>query len=234
MMRIDPISMLLAGIMLICGYLALAQSVSSAASRSSFAYGNRFLIHIVLLLLYGTVCGITGLFYIYSGYNELVIFLALGLGVLVGLALFLRHLLHERHIRWGYAAAFVLYFGAVLYLTVFMRFGSVQAGQSMTSLAQLKAVLTGEDTDTLVHMLLNVALFLPLGYLIPAMEPCRLGKWSDAFLGGVMCSTVIESVQLFFQLGNCDTGDIIANSLGAVLGYGCLRFCWQFQKNWRL
>ena len=40
-----------------------------------------------------------------------------------------------------------------------------------------------------------------------------------AVLGiGVMLSTIIESCQLIFRLGNCDVDDILANTFGALLG----------------
>ena len=72
------------------------------------------------------------------------------------------------------------------------------------------------------HIVLNVALFAPLGALLPMMH-CRLRSWVYALLCGAALSTMIETTQLLAAAGQCDVNDIIANTLGALLGYGLFR-----------
>ena len=130
---------------------------------------------------------------------------------------------------------FLVYFGVVLYLTVFMRIGAeVDVSIVTTPFDDLTRAIQTGNPALVQHMALNVALFIPFGYLIPAMNPDKIRKCSFAFWGGIMCSTVIEGVQMVFSLGQSDIDDIIANSIGAVIGYLAVRFVWQFQKNWKL
>ena len=129
---------------------------------------------------------------------------------------------------------FLVYFGVVLYLTVFMRIGSVDTSIITTPFDDLKNAIQYREPELIRHMVYNILMFIPFGYLIPAMNPMRLRKVSFALLGGIMTSTVIEGVQMIFSLGQSDIDDIIANSIGAVIGYLAVRFVWQFQKNWRL
>ena len=71
------------------------------------------------------------------------------------------------------------------------------------------------------NVLLNVALFVPLGGLLPLLwKKCR--KWYVTLPIGFGLSLAIELVQLAFCLGSCDIDDLFTNSLGAVIGYFCI------------
>ncbi len=71
-----------------------------------------------------------------------------------------------------------------------------------------------------LNVLLNVALFLPLGILLPLVfRRFRRPDWT--LLAGVGLSLAIESAQLFTDRGAFDVDDILNNSLGAILGW-CL------------
>ena len=174
-------STLLTVILLICGYLALTQAVNAMSRTSYYSSRNTIIIDVVVAIMYIIVCGIVGLLYIYSGYNMMIIYFVSGFGVLITLILFIRFCVINRYsMKKGNVLLFIVYFAVVLYLTIFMRIGSV-------------------DTSVVT---------VPFGYLISAMNPDRLRKCSFAFLGGIVCSTVI--------------------------GYLAIRFVWQFQKNWKL
>lgn len=76
--------------------------------------------------------------------------------------------------------------------------------------------------DISTDFLLNIVLFLPFGYLLPML-------WRDhrslrsASLSGAAFSLLIECSQLLTNRA-CDINDLIANTLGTVLGY----FSWWF------
>lgn len=70
--------------------------------------------------------------------------------------------------------------------------------------------------------LLNIALFLPFGYLLPMLWHDHRNLRSVA-LNGAAFSLLIECSQLLTSRA-CDIDDLIANTLGAVLGY----FSWWF------
>ena len=235
MLEFSYMSLLITAILLTCGYLALAQALNALSCQSYYSAGNTLLIDVVAAVLYLVVCAAIGLLYIYSGYDMIIIFGALGLGVLLVLILFIRFCAkYWDTMKKSQMICFLVYFGVVLYLTVFMRIGSVDTSIITTPFDDLKNAIQYREPELIRHMVYNILMFIPFGYLIPAMNPMRLRKVSFALLGGIMTSTVIEGVQMIFSLGQSDIDDIIANSIGAVIGYLAVRFVWQFQKNWRL
>lgn len=71
------------------------------------------------------------------------------------------------------------------------------------------------------QLLLNVAMFIPLGFLLPVTaEKARKG-WVTVSI--VLLSTLaIETLQ-FFLGRSADIDDVIMNTLGGVIGYGVFR-----------
>ena len=235
MLPISPMAILITFILLICGYLALVQAVNALSRQSYYSSRNMVLIDVVIAIMYIVACALVGMIYVYSGYNQYVIFCVLALGVLIALVLFIRFCVANRFtMKNGSVLLFLVYFAAVLYLTIFMRIGTEDTSVVTVPFDDLMNAIQTRNPELVQHMVLNVLMFVPFGYLIPAMNPKHLRKCSFSFLGGIMCSTVIEGLQMVFSLGQSDIDDIIANSIGAVLGYLCARFVWQFQKNWRV
>lgn len=75
-------------------------------------------------------------------------------------------------------------------------------------------------------LILNVALFLPLGFLAPLLVRTR--KWWQTALAGLAVSATIEALQFLGDLtlspGRvADSDDLIANVVGTVLGFLLLR-----------
>ncbi|MBQ1311817.1 MAG: VanZ family protein, partial [Blautia sp.] len=68
------------------------------------------------------------------------------------------------------------------------------------------------------HMFLNVVMFVPYGFLFAMMDPEELTFVSRVLPAGLFMSTMIESVQMLLNRGQADVDDIIANTLGAVIG----------------
>lgn len=69
-----------------------------------------------------------------------------------------------------------------------------------------------------LNVLLNIALFIPLGFLLPLLaKPFR--KWYAALGAGFGVSLLIELAQLFTGSGMCDVDDLFTNTLGAMLGW---------------
>ena len=69
---------------------------------------------------------------------------------------------------------------------------------------------------------LNILLFVPFGYLLPLLWK-RADRWWKVVLCGFVLSLGIELIQLVTHLGMFDLDDLMNNSLGAFLGWGC--FC---------
>ena len=69
-----------------------------------------------------------------------------------------------------------------------------------------------------LNVLLNIALFVPLGVLLPLLwKPFR--KWYAALGAGFGVSLLIELAQLLTARGMCDVDDLFTNTLGAMLGW---------------
>ncbi len=68
-------------------------------------------------------------------------------------------------------------------------------------------------------LLLNIILFLPLGFLLPYIWP-KLNGWKTVLIG-FGCSILIETTQYVFHWGCLDVDDVFNNTLGACLGYLC-------------
>ena len=67
----------------------------------------------------------------------------------------------------------------------------------------------------LIEVLLNVALFVPIGLLLGGIG----FKIRKIILSGIFLSGIIEVSQFAFCKGLCETDDVMHNTLGCVIGY---------------
>lgn len=147
-------------------------------------------------------------------------------------------LLCQRIARYQYGkkgifAIFVLYFFILTGVTLFTRVPAENAtliyipfqaakkafqfdGFIILALLYGKIILV--NAEALAGIILNILLFIPLGYLFPVLVPkCR--TWPKMILLGFVTSLTIETIQLFTHLGWFDVDDLIHNTIGAMLGY---------------
>lgn len=76
---------------------------------------------------------------------------------------------------------------------------------------------TEGNTEILLQILMNIAMYIPLGFLLPCCFKL-FEKYRYVFLGTFCGSLIIELIQLVFRLGLFEVDDIINNTLGAVIG----------------
>lgn len=74
--------------------------------------------------------------------------------------------------------------------------------------------------------ILNIVLFLPLGFLCPLISK-YYQSIKHIFFIGCGLSLFIEIVQLFTQYRATDIDDLITNTIGALLGYFCFRILYR-------
>lgn len=66
----------------------------------------------------------------------------------------------------------------------------------------------------------NVAAFMPFGFLLPLLTERRMhiGK---VFVYSFLLTLCVETIQLLSRTGAFDVDDLILNTVGGILGYGC-------------
>ncbi len=121
---------------------------------------------------------------------------------------------------WGKAIAALMLVGytAVLVYATLLR---DSGGASVTNFHLFRAWREAWNSCSLqnwLNVLLNVALFIPLGILLPLLIN-RLRKWYALPVIGFGTSLFIELVQYATGRGMLDVDDLFANTLGGILGY---------------
>ena len=231
---------ILAAILLLSIGLALMQAVNALFARERRYYSGHYrrdlaLVDIVVFIMYALVAGMVVMLYVAFGYEPIVLYAALALLVGLAVVLLAKYLLAHRETmdRTGVILYF-LWLGVVLYLTLFSRAGSEGPSRAMmTPFRGLTQAIAERSLAPLQHTLLNVLLFVPFGLFIPRVNP-RLSHAGLVLLSGIVTSTLIEGLQFILGLGFCDIDDIIANSLGAIAGYGLYSLFRKIGSNWRL
>lgn len=157
----------------------------------------------------------------------LVLAVALCLPLFSGLFAKRPQLLHA-----GKIVIFLIYVAANLYETILFRtirpspilmspFWSYRESFAMDGNGILHSLLTGNIRITnarlLKEIILNVLLYVPLGYLLPFVWP-KLEKKRVIVLIGFLCSCATEATQYIFRLGWCELDDIIGNTFGCLIG----------------
>lgn len=76
---------------------------------------------------------------------------------------------------------------------------------------------------SVINLAGNIVMFVPLGFLIPAVWERHREFWkSIACAAGIILT--VELLQLFTLVGSCDIDDLILNLIGVVIGYGVFRW----------
>jgi glycopeptide antibiotics resistance protein len=119
------------------------------------------------------------------------------------------------------------YFGLLAVYTVIVAIATLipRPGTAATTLSLVPfrqtwhMVAAARDrADVFVPVLGNVALFVPLGWLLPMTWP-RLRSLRWIVVAGASCSAAIEVCQILFVSGRSPTiDDVIFNTLGAAIG----------------
>ena len=133
-----------------------------------------------------------------------------------------------RRFPWGKAVCALLLVGwaAVTVFVTLLRSESGEFAVRQWNLQLFRAWREAYQRFTLqiwLNVLLNIALFAPLGFLLPLLtKPFR--KWYTALVAGFGVSLLIELTQLFTGSGMCDVDDLFTNTLGAMLGWCAAMF----------
>ncbi|MDI4645989.1 VanZ family protein [Cohnella hashimotonis] len=120
------------------------------------------------------------------------------------------------------ATAAVLYTLLVLFFMflAFNRTNRLSDGFTFMFVPETTPLRFPEPTFMWLFSLGNVAAFMPFGIIIPYFFRWSFMKFAAFFL---LAITFLETLQALTRLGSFDVDDIIANTLGAFIGYAAWR-----------
>lgn len=117
----------------------------------------------------------------------------------------------------------VVYFCMVIYISVILRlaFFSREPG-SRKGLDLILFSSWNEGMRGQAFFIENVLMFIPFGILFPFLFS-GLRKGRNCVFFGLVCSVVLEGMQLVTQRGYCQLDDVVTNTAGALIGWMIFR-----------
>ncbi|MDO5435330.1 MAG: VanZ family protein [Clostridia bacterium] len=106
---------------------------------------------------------------------------------------------------------------AVLFVVTLFRTGDDIHTEVIFSLKKFRKLFTEGSPEGVIHVVLNIAMLAPFGFLLCAVNGGPIHP-AYVFSGGLWISSLIESIQYLFALGECDLEDVLGNVIGALLG----------------
>lgn len=125
------------------------------------------------------------------------------------------------------------YLGGLAAITFLNRSDGLGGSLQLYPLLAFREAWNAFTLQVWLNPLLNIAMFVPLGILLPlAAKPFR--RWYRMLAAGVGLSLAIEVLQFFLGRGQSDVDDLLCNTLGAMLGYClCMLAAGLAQKRWK-
>lgn len=115
--------------------------------------------------------------------------------------------------------SFFSYLAIVAAATILWRRGS-GIGVNLHFLRAFFEARNSASVQGWINVILNVAMFVPIGLLLPAVNGV-FRKWYVTLAAGAGMSLVVETAQVVLRRGTGDIDDLVTNTLGCALGY-CL------------
>lgn len=217
----DTMEYLLIGLLLIFGYFSLYMVFFKKTENKRKA--APIAAAVILLVVYALVSVVLIIVFNQYGSLRMTLLMLLILMSMTGFCILIFGLMKNwQEIKKLPLLLFILYLAAVSYGTVFGRAERSHA-EILLEFESISQAIASQSFEPMEHLLMNVAMFVPIGFLFVAIQPERLNKISLVIPLGLMLTVLIETVQMMLQLGQCDLEDLVANALGAVLGVVCYR-----------
>lgn len=143
------------------------------------------------------------------------------LGVAAAYFLYRRKPGNDAAFPWGKAVTLVAlagYLAFLLYVTLLREVGGGPGQVNLHLFLAWREAWNGFTLKLWLNVLLNIALFLPFGFLLPLLaRPFQ--KWYLALGTGFGMSLAIETAQYLLGCGMFDVDDLFTNTLGTALGF---------------
>lgn len=223
----DILQLIMIGILLLCGYIFLFQLVARKTENKA----NVPIIAVILLFIYLLVAIPLVLIIGRMGSTAMMLQSLLILFACLALfAAFIGMVKNFRELNKGMLALFITYVLAVGYITIFSRGETNDTSIFLFRMDVIQEAIRTRSFEPLQHILLNIAMFIPLGLLFCAIYPEKTMKFGYAAALGMICTTIIETTQMLLKLGQADLMDILTNVLGAIIGYLIFRIIHRFRR----
>ncbi|MBR2764413.1 MAG: VanZ family protein [Blautia sp.] len=214
-------------LLLAAGYFFLLSEISKRAAdkRSVPTLAG------VLLVIMGGVSAVLYFMFSSTGNTGLMLIFIIMLYAVITVAAMVFYIVNNHeYMSKGAFIIFLLYILAVLYITLFSRKDVSISTILVQPFAHVSEALRMHSFEPLQHELLNIAMFVPVGFLFCMIDPEELCRVAYVLPVGMLFSVLIETLQLLLRRGQCDIDDIISNSLGAVVGYLIFRVFHRFEE----
>ena len=162
---------------------------------------------------------------LYELKNSLVLVLLAGIVALavLGITYFIYRCRHkgEKKFPWRKAFLWLIFLGymmIVIYATMLRWAGFFHREWNLHLFRAWREAWNNFSVKNWANVLLNVAMFGPLGCFLPLLGK-KFRKWYLTIPAGFGTSLAIELLQLAMGRGICDVDDLFCNTLGAVIGY---------------
>ena len=162
---------------------------------------------------------------LYELKNSLVLVMLAGIlaaaGLMVAFFIHKKKYNGERKFPWGKVFLWLMFLGyllIVIYATMLRWSGFFHREWNFHLFRAWREAWNNYSVKNWANVLLNVAMFGPLGFLLPLLGK-KFRKWYVTIPAGFATSLAIELFQLAFGRGICDVDDLFCNTLGAVIGY---------------
>ena len=204
----------LIGMLLVFGFFCLYRMLSKRTEKKQV----RQVATVILFVVYVVISAVMIIVFNQLGSARMTLLMLLILMSMVGFCiLFYGFLKNSHEIKKLPTLLFVLYIAAVAYATIFSR----EEGSKTDILLEFESItqaIKEQSFEPMEHLLMNIVLFVPIGFLFVAIYPEKLNKISLVIPLGLMLTVLIETVQMILQMGQCDLEDLVANALGALVG----------------
>ncbi len=202
--------------LILCAYLMSIQALASSRYvRVSLSRLSALLLPVALIILAAiSLCALS-----LGSWDDMLMLLtvALPFAAAVSGIFFLRRCRDDLHPVM--TVLFLVSLLAVGFVTLFSRDGSSSTKVLFGLYKMKKAIQTGSVLP-LTHILQNILLFIPFGFLICACCPDKKHHLFTALTYALLLSCTIESLQYLLVIGECDLEDVLSNVLGAWAGLG--------------
>ena len=214
MINVDMMKYVMMGLLLLSGYFFLLHAISKRTPNKS----SMPLLSIVLFVIYAALSVPLLLILNQMGNSSFVLLTLLVLLACSVLLIALYSMIRNfQNLNKPALVLFILYMLALSYITLFSR----EEGHSRAILLRFDSIseaISKHSLEPLRHVFLNAIMFIPIGFFLPLIDHDNLNHFMYVGPMGLMITTLIEATQMFLKIGQCDIEDIVANTLGALLG----------------